>query len=53
MKNVVIYKTIPNGWKVRENAQTAPLSYVWIWNGKSRFSEEYRAALAPIKAVKK
>lgn len=53
MKNVVIYKNIPDGWKVREGAQTAPLGYVWIWNGKSRFSREYRAALVPIEAVKR
>lgn len=53
MANIKIYKSIPDGWKVREGATTAPNGFVWIWNVKSLFSSEYRAALVPIEAIKR
>jgi hypothetical protein len=33
------------GWKEIRGATTAPSGYVWIYNGKSIFSKEYRHAL--------
>lgn len=47
-----IYKRIPKGWKVLKGAITAPDGYVWIWNGKPRFSGEYRAGLVLIDKIK-
>lgn len=42
------YESIPIGWKVIKGATTAPLGYVWISNGKSRFSGEYEHGLLKI-----
>lgn len=43
--------SIPEGWKPIRGAQTAPLGWVWICNGKSRFGGEYEHALVPEEAV--
>lgn len=53
MKNVEILDKIPEGWKVRKGATTAPRGYVWIWNVKSLFSGEYRATLVSIELINK
>jgi hypothetical protein len=45
MGQIQIYDEMPTGWKRLKGAQTAPLGYEWIWNGKSRFGGEYRHAL--------
>lgn len=41
---IPIYDTMPDGWRVIQGAMTAPNGYVWIYNGKSIFSKEYRHA---------
>lgn len=52
-KDVPFIRKIPNGWKVTESATTAPKGYVWVDNGKSRFSKERQIALVPESAVRK
>ncbi len=47
-----ILKKMPQGWKVRKGATTAPIGYVWVYNGKSRFGGEYEQALVPESEVK-
>jgi hypothetical protein len=42
------YDAMPPGWKEIRGATTAPSGYVWIWNGKSIFSKEYRHALLKV-----
>ena len=42
------YDTMPPGWKEIRGATTAPSGYVWIYNGKSIFTKEYRHALLKI-----
>lgn len=49
IKATKIYDSLPEGWQIKEGAATAPLGYVWIWNGKSRFDGEYRHGLMEIK----
>lgn len=45
-KWIEILPTLPDGWKILEDATTAPIGFIWVWNGKSRFNgKEYRAAL--------
>jgi hypothetical protein len=39
------YDEMPDGWRVLHGAMTAPNGYIWIWNGKSVFTKEYRHAL--------
>ena len=34
-----VYKHIPEGWKIDENASNHPLGTKWIHNGKSRFTK--------------
>lgn len=34
-----IYKNIPKGWKIEENANNHPAGTKWLTNGKSRFSK--------------
>lgn len=46
-----ILNKILNSREILKSATTAPRGFVWIWNLKSRFSGEYRAALVPIGAV--
>ena len=45
------YDSLPPGWKELRGAATAPSGYVWIWNGKSIFSDEYRHALLRIRKL--
>ncbi len=40
-----IYDKLPKGWREIEDAQTAPVGYVWICNNKSHFSGERICAL--------
>lgn len=40
------FDEIPHGWKPIKGASTAPVGYEWISNGKSRFSKDYKIALA-------
>jgi hypothetical protein len=40
--------TMPEGWKEIKGAMTAPNGYIWIFNGKSIFSKEYKQALLKI-----
>lgn len=40
-----IYGSIPDGWTVMDGALTAPVGYVWIHNGKSRFGGEHKQGL--------
>lgn len=47
--DVPIYDMMPDGWHVICGAQTAPSGYIWINNGVSPFSDEYRHALLKIK----
>ena len=42
---------MPDGWREVKGALTAPIGYVWIWNGKSIFSDEYRHALLKVKEL--
>ena len=44
-KAVKIYKKLPKGWEILENATTAPVGYKWIFNRKSLFSKERKRAL--------
>lgn len=46
---VKVFYQMPTGWKKIFGAQTAPSGYVWIFNGKSIFSSEYRHALLKVK----
>ena len=48
---VPVYDTMPEGWKERWGAQTAPSGYVWIYNRKSILSKEYRHGLLKIKEL--
>ena len=48
-KEIPIYDSLPEGWKIKENASTAPRGYVWIWNVKSHFGGEYRHGLMKIR----
>ncbi len=50
-RGVKILNKNPYVWKLLKGATTAPCGFVWVWNVKSRFSGEYRAALVPIEAV--
>lgn len=43
---------VPEGWKVIRGAQTAPIGWVWVCNGKSRFGGEYEHALVPESAAR-
>lgn len=45
MRNFPIFERIPDGWHELSGATTAPIGYLFISNGKSRFSKEYRCAL--------
>ena len=36
---------VPDGWRVIENANTAPKGFRFVSNNKSRFGGEYRHAL--------
>ena len=40
---------VPEGWKVIKGASMAPNGYVFVSNGKSRFTspQEYKSALVP------
>lgn len=40
-----VYKEIPEGFVLAMGAQNAPLGFTWFCNGKSRFSDDYRAVL--------
>ena len=40
-----VHKSMPEGWKVRAGALTAPKGFCWIYNGKSSFDEKYKKAL--------
>lgn len=44
-KGIKIYNTIPEGWVKIDNATAAPRGYVWIFNGESVFSDNFRHAL--------
>lgn len=48
-KEIPIYDSLPEGWRIKEGANTAPRGYVWIWNVKSRFGGEYRHGLMKIR----
>ena len=45
MKNVDVYDRMPEGWSENKGALTAPRGYVWISNGASVFSSDYRHGL--------
>lgn len=47
-RTVKILGEMPKGWQILEGASTAPAGYVWISNGKSRFSGEYEHALLKV-----
>lgn len=47
--NTPILNELPEGWKFNPRATTAPVGYMWAWNGKSLFSNEYRHAVIKIK----
>lgn len=47
-KEIPIYDSLPEGWRIKENTNTAPRGYVWIWNVKSHFGGEYRHGLMKI-----
>lgn len=51
-REVPFRKTVPKGWKVDNYATTAPRGYVWINNGKSHFSKEFKHALVPESVIK-
>ena len=40
-----VCNSMPNGWKIRKGAMTAPNGFCWIYNGKSVFSDDYNRAL--------
>ena len=44
-KEIKIYNELPKGWRIKQNATTAPNGYVWICNNKSHFSGEYKSGL--------
>lgn len=48
-KEIPIYDSLPEGWRIKEGANTAPRGYVWIWNVKSHFGGEYRHGLMKIR----
>ena len=48
LRRETVFDTMPEGWLVINGAQTAPKGYVWIYNGKSVFSNEYRHALCKL-----
>lgn len=48
LESVKVYYQMPTGWKEIIGAQTAPSGYVWIFNGKSIFSNEYQKALLKV-----
>ena len=48
-KKIPIYDSLPEGWRIKENTNTAPRGYVWIWNVKSYFGGEYRHGLMKAK----
>lgn len=43
--NLPVFEKIPVGWFALSGATTAPIGYLLISNGKSRFSKEYRCGL--------
>lgn len=43
-RNTIVYK-LPEDWRIREDALTAPRGYIWIYNGYSRFCPLYEVAL--------
>ncbi len=43
--NLSVFENIPAGWSKLSGATTAPIGYLFISNGKSRFSKEYRCGL--------
>ena len=45
MNEVQGYESLPEGWHENKGAQTAPMGYVWISNGVSVFSSDYRHGL--------
>jgi len=45
MEGVQVYESMPDGWHENRGAQTAPRGYVWISNGVSVFSPDYRHGL--------
>ena len=52
MQKPDVLDAIPEGWEILKGATTAPNGFVWIWNKKSRFGGEYKAALVPKDAAK-
>lgn len=44
-KGIEILTELPEGWKINNNATTAPDGYVWVNNKKSLFGGEYEHAL--------
>ena len=47
-KGVKVLNEMPNGWRFIQGATTAPRGYIWVNNGKSFFSKEYKHALLKI-----
>lgn len=47
-RGIKILHTLPQGWKEKKSACTAPDGYMWISNGKPMFSEGYEMALLKI-----
>ena len=43
-KNVKVLNEMPKGWEVLNNSTTAPVGYIWIYNGKSLFSKQRERA---------
>lgn len=50
LNKVKVLNTLPNGWKWRQGATTAPHGYRWAYNGKSMFVGEYEQALIKLQA---
>ena len=40
-----VFDTMPEGWRAIKNAVYHPTGYMWICNGKSRFSKEWKQGL--------
>ena len=47
-KSVKVLNEMPKGWEVLNNSTTAPVGYIWIYNGKSLFSKQRERALLKI-----
>lgn len=48
-----IYDKVPHGWREDKRALTAPMGYVWITNGESRFKGNRKSGLISIENFKK